>query len=84
MTKKSFVGKGQGFKSQIVLKGEFADNKLSEIQLISSNESQDIGEKALPKLITAANKNKSFQVDAVSGASRTSKGFNEALKDIEN
>lgn len=84
MTKKSFVGKGQGFKSQIVLKGEFADNKLSEIELVSSNETKDVGEKALPKLVDAANKSKKFQVDVLSGASRTSKGFNEALKDIEN
>ncbi|QYN56763.1 FAD-dependent oxidoreductase [Lactobacillus panisapium] len=84
MRKKFFTGKGKGFKSEIVVKGKVEDKKITNVEVVSSNDTKEIGETALPKLVEEANQTKKFHVDAVSGASRTSKGFNDALKDIEN
>lgn len=84
MRKKFFTGKGKGFKSEIVVKGKVENKKITNVEVVSSNDTKEIGETALPKLVEEANQTKKFHVDAVSGASRTSKGFNDALKDIEN
>ncbi len=84
MDENSYTGKGKGFKSQIVVKGTVNAGNLSHIEVLSSDETKEVGEQALPKLIEEANQTKKFQVDVVAGASITSKGFNEALKDIEN
>lgn len=81
---KTFVGHGKGFKDDIVLNVTIEDGQPTKVALVSSNESPDVGEKALPELVAAANQNKQFKVDGVSGASHTSDGFNAALKDVEN
>lgn len=78
-----FKGFGKGFKSKIELEATIDGGKLDEIKLINSHETPNVGEKALPKLLAEANKNKNFHVDTVSGASFTSDGFNEALKSIK-
>lgn len=84
MSEKFFTGKGKGFKSEIVVKGKVEDKKITNVEVVSSSDTKEIGEAALPKLVEEANQTHKFRVDAVSGASRTSKGFNDALKDIEN
>ncbi|CAM3210709.1 FAD-dependent oxidoreductase [Lactiplantibacillus plajomi] len=81
---KTFVGHGKGFKDDIVLNVTIEDGHPTEVALVSSNESPEVGEKALPELVATANQNKQFKVDGVSGASHTSDGFNAALKDVEN
>lgn len=83
MSEKFFTGKGKGFKSEIVVKGKVEDKKITNVEVVSSSDTKEIGEAALPKLVEEANQTQKFHVDAVSGASRTSKGFNDALKDIE-
>ncbi|WP_278341085.1 FAD-dependent oxidoreductase [Lactobacillus acetotolerans] len=82
--KGTFTGKGKGFKSDIVLKADVSDEGISNVKVVSSHDSENVGGDAIPKLIEEVNKTGKFEVDAVSGASRTSKAFNEALKDIEN
>lgn len=77
----TFIGKGKGFKDDIVLNVTITDGKLEKVELVSSHESEDVGEKALPDLINSANQTHQFEVDGVSGASHTSDGFNAALKD---
>ncbi len=80
----TYTGKGKGFKSEIVVEAQADKNGLTDVKVISSDDSKDVGELALPKLVDEANKTGKFSVDAVSGASLTSKGFNVALKDIQN
>lgn len=83
MSGKFLTGKGKGFKSEIVVKGKVEGNKITNVEVVSSSDTKEIGEMALPKLVEEVNQTKKFCVDAVSGASMTSKGFNDALKDIE-
>jgi len=80
----TFVGKGKGFKDDIVLNVTINDGELEKVELVSSNESADVGEKALPKLLETANQQHQFEIDGISGASHTSDGFNAALKDVSN
>lgn len=69
----------KGFKSILTLKVEISNKGLENVSVTSSDETPEVGEKALPKLVNEANSEKKFTVDAVSGASFTSKGFNDAL-----
>lgn len=74
-----YVGKGKGFKHDIVIQAEVKDGKLSNPEIIDE---KDRTEKSANKLLTEAKNTSKFEVDAVSGASITSRAFNEALEDI--
>lgn len=80
----TYTGKGKGFKSEIIIEANADKDGIKDVKVLSSSESDNVGELALPKLVEKANKSGKYHVDAVSGASLTSKGFNSALKDIEN
>ncbi|MEG0016297.1 MAG: FMN-binding protein, partial [Gordonibacter sp.] len=53
--------------------------KMASIEVLEQNETADIGEKALEKLPQAVLDAQSVEVDAVSGATVTSKAFFAAV-----
>ncbi len=55
------------------------DGKVSDITVLSNQETPEIGEKALKELITNAKDN--GEIDTISKATETSKGFKEAMED---
>lgn len=74
-----YIGKGKGFKHDIVIQAEVKDEKLVNPEIIDE---KDRTEKSANTLLDEAKSTSKFEVDAVSGASITSKAFNEALEDI--
>lgn len=74
-------GKGKGFKGDIVLEAEFADNKVTNVTVKEIHETEGIGDVAIEKLTEEVVKTGSIAVDSVSGATYSSEGFVLALKD---
>jgi len=74
-----YIGKGKGFKHDIVIQAEVKDGKLVNPEIIDE---KDRTEKSANTLLNEAKSTSELEVDAVSGASITSKAFNEALEDI--
>lgn len=70
----------KGYKGDIKLDVSFDDKKLTEIKVVESNETEDIGQKALETLIPKVVDNQSIAVDSISGATVTSEAFKKAVK----
>ncbi|KRM74560.1 FAD-dependent oxidoreductase [Secundilactobacillus collinoides] len=79
----TFVGTGKGFKNRIVVSATIENDEIQSVKLVSSADSPEVGEKIIPTLVKEANDTKAFKVDAVSGASFTSGGFNQAMADVK-
>lgn len=79
----NYVGRGKGFEGEIVLSADIKNHKIENVTLVSSAESPSAGERVLPELVKEANDTHCLVVDAISGASHTSAGFNKALADIK-
>jgi len=56
------------------------DDKMTDIETMQQSETPDIGGKAIPVLRDEMLKKNSYDVDVVSGASATSKGYKNAVK----
>lgn len=70
-----------GIGGKLVVRVTYDGEQIKNVEVVQDHESEDIGKKALevvPKEITEAN---STDVDAVSGASSTSRAIKEAVKD---
>ncbi|MBP3701475.1 MAG: FMN-binding protein, partial [Lachnospiraceae bacterium] len=55
--------------------------KVASVQVVSHNESKDIGAKALDALIGQAVSANGYQIDGISGATATTNGFAAAVQD---
>lgn len=82
-SKNQYLGySNQGMGDGVVVRTTVSDaGKITNIEVLKQTESDDYGLKAvqeLPKKMIAAN---TYDVDAVSGASQTSKAIKEAVKD---
>jgi len=79
----TYEGKGKGYSAATSIRlsvtiGE--DGAMHEIKVLEADETRDIGGKAIDKLISSAVAKNSAEVDTITGATRTSEGFREALK----
>lgn len=70
----------KGYKGDIKLDVSFDEEKLTEIKVVESEETEDIGQKALDTLIPQVVDNQSIAVDSISGATVTSEAFKAAIK----
>lgn len=69
-----------GIGGKLVVRVTYDDGKIKKVEVVQDHESEDVGKKALqliPQRIVDAN---SADVDAVSGASATSRAISEAVK----
>lgn len=74
------VGKGYNTQQPIRLSVTVAeDGKIYEIKVLESKETEHIGDRALNQLIQVVKEKKSQEIDNISGATRTTEGFREAL-----
>ena len=65
---------------EIKVRVTYQDSRITNVEIVSENESEDVGKRALkvvPQEIVNAN---SIDVDAVTGATRTSKAIEEAVE----
>ena len=77
-----YLGVSQnGMGGEIALKVKVTNGKIEDIQVVKENETASIGVPAFDKLIEQAIAQQSAEVEAVSGATVTSKAFSEALTD---
>ena len=74
-----YVGKGQGIGGDVVVKVTMDGDKMSAIEVLEQSETPDIGGKALESLPQTVLDAQSVDVDAVSGATTTSKAFFAAV-----
>ncbi len=76
-----FIGRsGQGMGNEIVVRVTVDDMNLKNIEVLKQSESDDYGLKAIKSLPQEMVRNNSIDVDAVSGATASSRGLKEAVK----
>ncbi len=76
-----YTGVGKGYGGEIKVTATVKDGKFVDIECEHS-ETESIGGAALPELVEQAKEGKTAWVDAVAGASVTTKGFEEAMTQI--
>ncbi|WP_212780616.1 FMN-binding protein [Lactobacillus corticis] len=80
LDKNQYLGSSDaGIGGKLVVRVTYDDQKIKKVEVVQDHESEDVGRKALeemPKRIVEAN---STEVDAVSGASATSRAIKEAV-----
>ena len=74
-----YEGTGTGRNGEIKVAVTVKDGKISAVEIVSHNESADIGGPALPKLVDQAVAANTSAIDGASGATMTSNGFREAV-----
>ena len=77
-------GIGEGHKDKIVVKVERSGDRINNIRVISHGDTKSIAEPAFEKLTSLILESQSTDVDMVTGATGTSKGFIEAVDDALN
>ncbi len=76
-----YIGKGQGMGGTITVKVKLDGDTISAIEVLSHMETAGICEPALERIPAAILESQSAEVDTVSGATMTSRGIIEAVKD---
>ena len=73
-------GTGQGYRGPIAVQVYLDDGTITEIVVIDSNEDRNVGVPAMEELIEIVVLYNSTDIDAISGATETSRGFLEAVR----
>lgn len=74
-----YEGTGNGRNGEMTVKVTVEGGKVAKVEVVSHNESGDIGGPALDKLIAQAVAGNTAAIDGASGATMTSDGFREAV-----
>jgi fumarate reductase flavoprotein subunit len=77
---KIYEGSAFGYRGHIYVQVSLSGGSISEITVIDSDEDRFVGGAAMEELIETVIELNSADVDAVSGATITSKGFLEAVR----
>jgi len=75
-----FEGAGQGFRGPISVQVRISEGSITEIEIIDSMEDRFVGGAAMDELIDLVIMYNTADIDAVSGATETSEGFLEAVR----
>ncbi|NLY50819.1 MAG: RnfABCDGE type electron transport complex subunit G [Firmicutes bacterium] len=75
-----YQGEAEGFAGNVKVTVKVSGGKITEITAAAPDETPEIGGPALPTLIKRVIESQDLDVDAVSGATFTSEGFKQALK----
>ncbi|PIE04250.1 MAG: flavocytochrome c [Spirochaetales bacterium] len=76
-----YTGTAKGKGGDLVVEVTVKDGDIDKAVLVSSHETEMISDMVITKILDAVNKEKSINIDAVSGASMTSEALVSALKD---
>lgn len=76
----TYQGVGSGLNGDITLEVTIVDGKISTIKVLDHAETEDISDPAFDQIPAAIIAGNSIEVDAVSGATYTSQGIVEAVK----
>ena len=75
-----FEGTGQGFRGPVTVQVRMNQNDIIDISIIDSQEDLFVGAQAMEELIDLVILYNSTDIDVISGATETSKGFLEAVE----
>jgi urocanate reductase len=75
-----FEGVGQGFRGPISVQVRMNEGSITEIEIVDSMEDRFVGGAAMEELIDLVIMYNTADIDAVSGATETSEGFLEAVR----
>lgn len=75
-----FLGKGNGYGGEITVEVVIENNKISQINMVSHNETKIISDPAFENIPNLIVKTNSILVPNVSGCSMSSRGIREAVK----
>lgn len=81
LSKGEYTGVADGFSGQVQVKFVVKDGEITDIVIVNHNDTPDIANPAFNHLIEAIKESQSLDVDIVSGATYSSKGFLAAIKD---
>ena len=76
-----YTGTGQGKNGDIVVDVTFSEDKITAIEVKSSNETESLAKPVFEQVLAQVLDKQSVSVDAVAGATLTSNGFIEAVSD---
>ena len=74
------IGTGRGYQGSIRVYVKVANGQIENIEVLEHRETQRIAEPAFPRLIDAILAQQNLDIDAVSGATSSSRGFLEAVQ----
>jgi len=75
-----FFGTGQGYRGEISVQVFMDGGNIIEIVIVNSKEDRFVGGEAMEELIDMVIMYNTTELDAISGATETSKGFLEAVR----
>jgi fumarate reductase flavoprotein subunit len=76
----TYEGAAQGFRGPIRVLVHMGENGIQNIEVLESTEDEFVGGLAIQSLLEAVLDSNSIDVDAISGATESSAGFLEAVK----
>jgi uncharacterized protein with FMN-binding domain len=78
----AFVGEGtgRGYRGPVSVRVEAADGVILRIEVLEHQEDAFVGDEAIERLLDLVLETNSTEVDAVSGATESSRGFLEAVE----
>lgn len=80
----TYEGSGRGYSKEGAIKVSVTIDESGSIydaKVLEQTETKEIGGKALDRLLEQLSQKKSENIDTVSGATRTSEGFRQAVKE---
>ena len=76
-----YEGSGQGYRGKIHVLVRIEGGRIAEIEVVYSMEDRAVGGEAMEELANLVLEYNSTDIDAISGATESSKGFLEAVLD---
>ena len=75
-----YEGKGQGYRGPIWVQVRMAAGSIMEIDIVDSEEDRFVGGQAMEELLDLVIEYNTTDIDVISGATESSKGFLEAVE----
>jgi uncharacterized protein with FMN-binding domain len=75
-----YEGTGQGYRGPIVVQIRLSAGSIAEIEIVESMEDRFVGGEAMEELLDMVIEYNTTDIDAISGATESSKGFLEAVE----
>ncbi|MCT4509042.1 MAG: FMN-binding protein [Tepidibacter sp.] len=76
----TYIGEGKGKDSTIKVEVTLKDDKITDIKMISQNDTAGYAQKAFNNIKAEVLENEDYNVDNVSGATKTTKGITDAIQ----
>lgn len=76
-----YTSTAQGYGGEFEVKTTFKEDKIVDVVVEEHNETPSIGGVALEQIITSMKEKNTYDVDVISGATKTSQAMKDAVKD---